>query len=232
MNRYSFPALVLVPLLLAACGDDAPPTATGHPGVLEGAVVDTAGQPVAGAFVNLGYTVVVDADTAWVPPLAPATLPKPDSVSIQITDHRGDLVWAFQGDPDQFLFWDGNDLAGEPAPDGPYFYHLIGYTADGDFTAEKWLVLARSVAGRARVADVRTDDAGRFSIPVDALPIWKTYVNPDPAPGGPIETAFGKVVTVYAYPGDGSAVHDAVRVDLGDGGSHALELRLPGPAAD
>jgi hypothetical protein len=223
-----YPIVLLALSPLAACRNDT--TAPGSPDwTLTGRVIDARGDPVPGAFVNIGYTVLTDGDTVWTPPAAaPAPPFSPtvlDSFQITIYDHRGRKIWNMSSSADiNQAFWPGTDLDGTPVPDGPYRYVLTAYPDGISRTLEHWLAIARDIAGRTKVADTVADAHGRFSIPASYLPIWETYSNP------PSTIAFGTGIALYAFRGDGSVEHGRMSLDLSRSPGFEAVLQIPDPS--
>lgn len=230
--------LLFIAAAAAGCGDTA--TQPQAYGILSGLVLDAAGAPVAGAFVNFGYTVTVGPDTIAVPPASvaahslgiqiPLTLPSDvDSLVLVISDHLGRRVRRIAFDPASLLIWDGTDDAGRPVPDGPYEFVLSGYqNGEEIYHRESWTIFLRN-AGRETVAKVKTDQRGVFRMPLYELPIWEPYpivVSYDVG-SDTLQAVFGHDVVAYAYRGDGSTVHARLPLTLDDPReSRSVELQL------
>jgi len=203
-------------LALIGCSDSSPTL-----GSLTGTVTDSQGTPIAGAIINLGYTVRWNGVILTTPPSSPA--PVPESLGhdgwpgIWIRDHRNRLVWV-RTESDQ-LGWSGIDLNGDPVPDGPYHF-LIAWFTDGHPTRvnDFWDILSRrTMSERSLVAQATSDDLGNFVIPYPDLPIWKSYpfVIYDKSDTPVTDDAiYDHTVEVYAFRGDGTTDHGQASVTV------------------
>jgi hypothetical protein len=238
--------LAVAALILVGCETNSPIAPPGHetvpklqrPGTLVGRVTDAAGQPLPGAIVNFGYTVLAGTDTIGRPP-DPAPRPgveaviSPDSMEVTIDDFRGRPVnHLFYTAEDQGgVLWDGTDATGARVPDGPYRLHLTAWK-DGEVSRfESWLLVGwNAPESRVAVVAARADERGRFSMNLADLPLWSTYPVTLALPSGvdSLVTHYDPRVYVYAYRGDGSLTHarQSVRIEDEDG-RYRVDLRLP-----
>lgn len=214
---------------LLGCNDGGP-----NWSALSGTVTDADGTPLAGARINLGYTLLMGADTLAVPPLSHEFGPlavQPDSNSVlTVFDHLGRMVWTAEGG--QSIYWNGKDLDGQYVPDGPYRYTLLVHNDQGEKTLERWIVLIRSdLQTRSQTALATTGDDGSFEIPYPEIPIWKPYpFTTANEAGEPIsgDVTFDKTVKIYAFRGDGTMAYGSriVRIEDLSRSTHA-DLVIP-----
>lgn len=191
-------------------------------GSLTGTVTDAEGTPLAGARVNLGYTLLLGGDTLAVPPLSrnvgPLTIQPDSNAVLTVFDHLGREVWTATGG-DTF-YWDGKDLDGHYVPDGPYRYTLVVPREEGEQTSERWIVFIQSsLEARALTAVATTGDDGTFEIPYPEIPIWGTYEFTTTNEAGDVtsgEAVFDKTVKIYAFRGDGTLAYGSQSVRVED----------------
>jgi hypothetical protein len=225
-------SLAVVALLpLAGCSDSETP-----PGSLTGIVTEADGTPIAGARINLGYTVTLNADTLAVPPLSasvgPLTIGCDSTATLTVLDHLDRVIWTWTlGDSCDEVAWDGTNEDGEFVPDGPYRYVLETQTTGGVKVLEHWIILVdQSLPRRSLTAVATADAAGIFEIPYPEIPIWKGYPvsvsGPDGVESG--DAVFENTFQVYAFRGDGSTAHAQATVTVENRyRSTQVELILP-----
>jgi len=159
LPRWFFSVLTLAFLpfgILGAqgCSDDEEPLQPLPEGTLSGLVTDSSGDPVAGAFINFEYTILVGDQVIWTP--AGSDIfhpPEGPPATVEIYDHQGRLLRTLETEGDT-ISWDGLDSQGNLVPDGPYLYRLI--PDDGE-AFDKWLMIVHeSVSNRANSFVVRS----------------------------------------------------------------------------
>lgn len=162
---------------LVACDDSTGPEPTDS--TLRGQVVNTLGEPVAGATVVLQYEVDPPIGSAFDKPATTIQfdLPETGPVTLWISSFcDGDTVrMILDGElpPGQHaVVWDGEDDAGRTMPDGVYWYHVVW--ADGENTQPMILLHLGygDLAEDAVLAPlVVTDTQGRFALSQTCLPL-------------------------------------------------------------
>jgi len=198
LPRAALSAVFIIPVLLTiwGCGDS---TAPENGGVLRGVVLDTQGNPVAGAHINIAYEVVFGFERK------PALLSHGYGFygTREFFDHLGSLVRSYgPAKGVEYVIWDGRYEDGRLVPSGMYKLRLTEVDDTGGVVDvfEKWLPIILSHPTETWMD--RTDDAGRFAIPVERAPVWEDYglqwTNPDsPDPLGPYWLS--RTVTVLAH---------------------------------
>ena len=225
------PSLLLLALLLPAagllaCGDE---VASPRPyGVLSGVVYDEFGEPLAGAHVNIAYTVeyVPIGETA----LSPATIEPGDGL-LEIETHLGEPVRRIEFTAGDFeVVWNGRDDAGNLVPSGLYRHRLTVVPeeegAEPD-VYERWLLLVLTGPTEAETWVTRTAPDGSFRIRLDRFPLWEDY---DIRASGPEleKVLIRNTVTLKAFHPGVANPHAALELTLHDPGeSHEVELRFP-----
>jgi hypothetical protein len=186
-----------VVLGVPGCSDDEESLQPIPQGSLSGLVTDSGGSPVAGAFINLSYTVLVG-DQVVSTPLSTSMTCVPGANPMEVYDHQGRLVRDLSAEG--LCGWDGLDSEGNPMPDGPYQLRL---TVEDD-VIESWFILVHgSLPHRAVTALVKANQDGIYTLHLADLPIWKTY--PGPTEGQFVgDYSFGPEVGVHAFRGDGT----------------------------
>jgi hypothetical protein len=216
MRYFASVLVVAFTLALAGCSDSSPTL-----GSLTGTVTDAQGSPIAGAYVNLAYTVTWDGQILTEPPSSPA--PAPGSLGedgwlgIWVRDHQNRLVWS-RGESDP-AWWPVVDLNGDPVPDGPYRFIFAKYQGGvATLVTDAWDILARhTLSQRSLVAQATTDETGSFTIPYGDLPIGEShpYVIVDKAEvAHTADAVYGNTVEVYAFRGDGTTDHGQASVTV------------------
>lgn len=216
--------LVLTALaLFGACNDATPPDPTQND--ITGLVVDTLGQPVAGA------TVVLQLDTDppmyWSPD-KPQTqveweLPEPCEMRAWISSYCDGDVLRLLVDGQlpagvHMLTWDGMNEAGLALPDGIYRFHVE--TEAGQSTVAFALLYHsyRNLDAEAALAPQAVTDAqGRFRLGQACLPFGFAFDAVDDS-GDPISMiTITRLVRVWAFSGDacGTSVTVTVAPDTG-----------------
>ena len=201
--------LVLTALaLIGACNDATPPDPTQND--ITGLVVDTLGQPVAGATVVL--QLATDPSVYWSPDkpqtLIEWSMPEPGDMTAWISSYcDGDvlrlLVDGMMPAGSGVLTWDGTNDDGLVLPDGVYRFHVV--TDDGESTSA-FTILHNGYLGLDAEAVLApqaiTDAQGRFRLEQTCLPFGFTFEHVD-GTGEPIGTiTIIRTVHVWAFSGD------------------------------
>ena len=217
--RLSRILLVIAALaLIGACNDATPPDQPQND--ITGLVVDTLGQPVAGASVVL--QLATDPSVYWSPD-KPQTqiewsLPEPGEMTAWISSYcDGDvlrlLVDGMMAAGSGVVTWDGLDEAGLVLPDGVYRFHVV---TDAGETTSAFAILHHgylSLDADAVLAPQATTDAqGRFRLEQTCLPFGFAFEHVD-GTGDPIFTiTITRTVRVWAFSGDSYGTSTSVTV--------------------
>jgi hypothetical protein len=180
MNPGRILILLAVGLLIGACSETTKPERIDND--LRGQVVDSLGQPVAGATVVLQYAVDLPVGSTFDKPRTTIQfgIPEQGPVTLWISSYcDGDTVrmlLAGELPPGQHeVLWDGQDDAGRTMPDGVYRYHLLTATGRND-QAIVLLYPGYQLPEAASFAPLAVTDAnGRFALSQACLPFGFSF---------------------------------------------------------
>ncbi len=240
-----------VAVLLAACAET--PTAPKTPS-LNGRILDSAGRPVSQGRVVLVYRIEsgsspLDTCDTFDPRRAVSVYPNPTSsssvismrlpndcrVRVEVRDRTGAMVRTMvdrtQPAGNHTLQWDGTSDSAMPVRNGIYVLRWTITEGDSVFTGCRRLLLDRvNVTNAVGRYDAVSDGDGRFSIPLDILPIGDGGLGTD-ALGNPVSNfviAPLVDVCVAESPEPSAATACVVQVPLGDlSKSVSVTVRLP-----
>jgi len=217
-------------VLIGACNDATPPDQPQND--ITGLVVDTLGQPVAGATVVLQLATdppmyeSPDKPQTWIE----WSVPEPCEVTAWISSYcDGDvlrlLVDGMMPAGVHAVTWDGLNDAGLVVPDGIYRYHLVTDAGEstGAFALLHYGYL--SLDAEAVLAPQATTDAqGRFRLDQTCLPFGFAFDAVDDS-GDPISTiTITRTVHVWAFSGDAHGTSASVTVTPDTGADVTVTL--------